>query len=266
MATGPSSLDLATRFAPAGGGLGTVDLSPAWWLERTAYGGYLAATLLRPMLERGNPLHRPLSLTVNFHSRVQPGPARVQVTAAYEGRASSTLTASLEQGGTCAAFAVATFGREAAGPALDERSMPVSEPPERCPPLVVRPEVRERFALHARFERRRLPEPARTTFDTGGWIRLSEPRPLDHLTAVALLDSWVAAAATKVKARRMLTLVYFVQFLENLPPNGDVGEEFSLVTFRSQWAKGGYAEDDGELWSRDGVLLARAHQVVLIGD
>jgi acyl-CoA thioesterase len=264
-----SSLEEATRFTPAGDGLAMVELSPAWWLEGTAYGGYLAAALLRAMLERGGTLRgtqRPLSMTVHFHSRVRPGPARVRVTATYEGRTTSTLTARLEQDGSCAAFAVASVGRAAQGPALAERPMPVSDPPEACPPLVVRPEVRERFPLHARFERRRLPEHARTAFDTGGWIRLSEPRPLDHLTAVTLLDSWVAAATTKVTARRMLTLVYVVQFLEDLPPAGDDGAGFSLVTFRSQWAKDGYAEDDGELWSRDGILLARAHQVVLIGD
>jgi acyl-CoA thioesterase len=260
-----TSLELATAITPAGPGVGVVTLSRQWWIEGTAYGGYLAAILLRAAAAECGPAQRPRSLTVHFTGSVQPGPAEVEVRTVNAGRSSSILTASLSQGGTCKAFAVVAFGRDRSGPRLAEHSMPVSEPPELSEPLTVRPEVRARFPLHARFERRRLARDALKGFDVGGWIRLSEPRPLDYLPAVAFLDSWVAAATTKVKISRMLTLVYYVQFLCTLPREAESPEDYALAVFRSGSASDGYAEDDGELWSQDGTLLARAQQVIVIG-
>lgn len=261
-----TSLELATAIKPAGLGVAEVNLCQGWWLEGTAYGGYLAAALLRAAVAECGPGQRPRSLTVHFTGPVQPGPAGIDVRTVNAGRSSSTLTASLSQGGSCKAFAVVAFGRDRNGPRLAEHSMPVNEPPELAEPMTIRPEVRARFPLYARFERRRFATDTLQTFDVGGWIRLSEPRPLDCLSAVALLDSWVAAATTKVTATRMLTLVYYVQFLCTLPREARSPEDYALAVFRSGSADNGYAEDDGELWSQDGTLLARAQQVVVIGD
>ncbi|WP_329410490.1 thioesterase family protein [Nocardia vinacea] len=266
MTTNATSLELATSLKSAGNGIAEVILSEAWWIEGTAYGGYLAAILLRAASAECGAGQRPLSLTVHFIAAVQPGPAEVQVQAVNAGRSSSTLTARLCQGGSCRAFAVVAFGRERNGPLLDEHTMPVGDLPQSSEVLTVRPEVRARFPLYARFERRRLADSARKTFDVGGWIRLSEPQPLDYLSAVTLLDSWVAAATTKVSANRMLTLVYYVQFLCPLPWADERAQDYALVAFRSGSARDGYAEDDGELWSPRGTLLARAQQVVVIGD
>ncbi|WP_067898154.1 acyl-CoA thioesterase [Nocardia vaccinii] len=265
MTTEATSLELATSLEPVGAGIAKVALSPAWWIEGTAYGGYLAALLLRAAQAECGQDQRPLSLTVHFISAVRPGPAEVQTRAVSAGRSSSTVTATLSQGGSCRAFAVVAFGRDRGGPLLDEHSMPVGDPPELSEPLTVRAEVRARFPLHARFERRRLAESARKTFDVGGWIRLSDPQPLDYLSAVTFLDSWVAAATTKVAASRMLTLVYFVQFLCPLPLENERSRDYALAVFRSGSARDGYAEDDGELWNQRGTLLARAQQVVVIG-
>jgi acyl-CoA thioesterase len=261
-----SSLESATSIDTTGTGTGTVNLSRAWWIEGTAYGGYLAATLLRAAAAARGPGQRPRSLTVHFTGPVQPGRAELEVRTVSAGRSSSTVTVGMSQGDSCKVFAVVAFGRERDGPVLAEHSMPVSDPPELAEHLTVRAQVRARFPLHARFDRRRLAPSARKTFDVGGWIRLSEPRPLDHLSVVAFLDSWVAAATTKVAARRMLTLVYYVQFLSTLPHNTAGPHDYALAVFRSGSAGDGYAEDDGELWSQDGTLLARAQQVVVIGD
>ena len=45
-----------------------------------------------------------------------------------------------------------------------------------------------------------------------------------------------------------------------------IAEEPVLAVFRSSTAAGGFFEEDGQLWSRDGVLLAHSRQLALILD
>ena len=49
------------------------------------------------------------------------------------------------------------------------------------------------------------------------------------------------------------------QALAELPPDA-----FVLVDFRTRAVQGGYLEEDGEIWSEDGVLLAQARQVGVV--
>ena len=47
--------------------------------------------------------------------------------------------------------------------------------------------------------------------------------------------------------------------LAALPPDA-----FALVDFRTRAVQGGYLEEDGEIWSEDGALLAQARQVGVV--
>jgi acyl-CoA thioesterase len=206
--------------------------------------------------ENAQAAQRVLALTVHFNAPVQPGAAVVRVRRDRPGGSVSSLAATLSQDNDSAVTAFASFGRTRTGPELDDTPPPDVPDAARCPPLIVRPEIRARFPLAGRFERRRLPAP-----NAGSWIRFAAPRPLDPLGVVALLDSWTAAAAAKITVSRMLTVVYFVQFLRPLPsPQPD---DFVLVRVCCDSAEGGYADDQGELWS-GGTLIARSQQVVLI--
>ena len=55
-----------------------------------------------------------------------------------------------------------------------------------------------------------------------------------------------------------------VHLRAELPPAHARDDDWYLVTFRSRVAAEGFAEEDGELWSRDGRLLAQSRQLALV--
>jgi acyl-CoA thioesterase len=95
---------------------------------------------------------------------------------------------------------------------------------------------------------------------TGGWLRLSEERPLDAALTVALTDSWPPAVFTASTGPLAVpTLDLTVHLRAALPRPGD----WVLGRFRTRAARAGFLDEDGELWSRDGELLAQSRQLAL---
>ena len=99
----------------------------------------------------------------------------------------------------------------------------------------------------------------------GAWIRTREPRLLDPPLAAALLDTWFPAPFVRLdEPRGAPTIDYTVHFRSPLPPAGASPEDAYLVAFESKIARHGFFEEDGELWSADGVLLAQSRQLALL--
>jgi acyl-CoA thioesterase len=55
-----------------------------------------------------------------------------------------------------------------------------------------------------------------------------------------------------------------IHFRAELPLVRAAPEDWCLAVFRSRLAVGGFVEEDGEVWSRDGVLLAQSRQLAAI--
>ncbi len=102
---------------------------------------------------------------------------------------------------------------------------------------------------------------------SGGWIRPAEPRAGDALLIAALTDSWPPAIFSKqppdAVARGVPTIELTVHFRAPeaalTPPDA-----FFLVAFRTGSARDGFMEEDGEIWSPDGVLLAQSRQLAIL--
>ena len=56
-----------------------------------------------------------------------------------------------------------------------------------------------------------------------------------------------------------------IHFRRDLPVPGARPDDFVLATFRSRFAEQGFIEEDGEIWTRDGTLLAQSRQLAVIG-
>ena len=60
------------------------------------------------------------------------------------------------------------------------------------------------------------------------------------------------------------TIDLTVHFRSELPPPGASEEDFYVADFSSALSRDGLFEEDGELWSADGTLLAQSRQLALI--
>jgi acyl-CoA thioesterase len=98
---------------------------------------------------------------------------------------------------------------------------------------------------------------------TGGWIRLAEPRSLDHLLIAALTDAWMPPVFSRLAERvGVPTVDLTIHFRATV--DAAEADEWCLVRFRSQMAADGFVEEDGEVWSRSGRLLAHSRQLAML--
>ena len=96
---------------------------------------------------------------------------------------------------------------------------------------------------------------------TGGWMWPKQGAPeLDAALAVALCDSWFPALFTAVEQPIAVpTLDLTVHLRAPLPRPAD----WVLGRFSTRTSREGFLEEDGELFSRDGQLLAQSRQLAL---
>jgi acyl-CoA thioesterase len=259
-----------TAVEPASANRWSARIDPGWWIVRGPNGGYVAALVLRAMIEAvGDAARTPRSLTIHYASPPVAGPAEVRTAVERTGRTMSTVSARLEQAGKLRAIALAAFGTARPGPELRDATMPEVVPPERASPLP--PPVAE-IPMRERYESRsalgaigaRAAEAV-----TGGWIRLrEEPHGVDAPLVAAYTDAWPPAVFTRLDPTGLVggvpTVDLTVHFRAAWPAHLDP-TDFALVVFRSRVAREGFVEEDGEVWTRDGLLLAQSRQLALIG-
>ncbi len=250
-----------TAVEPDGELAFTCRIEPDWWVVAGPNGGYIGAILSRALasVEGERPLR---SLTVQYLRAPNEGPARVEVARERVGRSVSFLTARLMQDERPAALAMAVLADDRDETLRFDRSDPPEVPmPEELEPMA-RPQELPPFGDHFdyRFALGARPFSGGDEALTGGWLRLSEERPLDAALTVALTDSWPPAVfTTSTSPLAVPTLDLTVHLRGALPRPGD----WVLGRFRTRVARAGFLEEDGELWSRDGELLAQSRQLAL---
>jgi acyl-CoA thioesterase len=250
-----------TAVEPGGDLAFTCRIERDWWVVAGPNGGYIAAILARALaaVEGERPLR---SLTVQYLRAPKEGPARVEVTRERVGRSVSFLSARLMQDQRPAALAMAVLADDRDDSLRFDRSDPPKVPlPEELEP-VGRPKELPPFGNQFDYRFALGPRPFSGADEalTGGWLRLSEERPLDSALAVALTDSWPPAVFTATTSPLAVpTLDLTVHLRSAFPRPGD----WVLGRFRTRAARAGFLEEDGELWSREGELLAQSRQLAL---
>jgi acyl-CoA thioesterase len=268
--SGATRFDADTAVTRLGDDLFEARMDRGWWVVNGPNGGYVAAVLLRALAERmGEPERAPRSLTIHYTRPPAEGPVRIEARVERRGRSLTTLSARMLQEERLLALALSAFSKAREGLAFSGAAMPELPPPERCAPL------EGRIPIHARYEHRwavgALPFTAagrNVPAQCGGWIRLAEPRLLDAPLVAAYTDAFPPAVFSRggveLLAGGIPTVDLSIHFRAPLPPPGARADDFALALFRSRHAREGFVEEDGEIWSRDGVLLAQSRQLALV--
>lgn len=270
---------MATRFErdtaieKVGDGRYRASLDAGWWVQRGPNGGYLAAIILRAIVDAvGDETRAPRSLTVHYATAPEEGEVVVATDIVRAGRSLTSCTARLHQDDRLVAVAVAACSSPREGPEFCDLVMPEATPAAEL----------ERRDLHAeapRFARRwdsrwavGTPPfdadgaPARSHVALGGsWMRLEEPQLFDAPAIAALADAHIPPIFVRTDEPLVVpTVDLTVHFRRALPHPRISLDGFLLAVFRTNAAADGFMEEDGEIWSPDGTLLAQSRQLAVI--
>jgi acyl-CoA thioesterase len=95
----------------------------------------------------------------------------------------------------------------------------------------------------------------------GGWLRPDPPEPLDAPAVAFLLDAfWPAVYPRLEEPMGAPTIDLTIHFRRAVPPT----EEPLLAAFNTRLVHEGFFEEDGEIWTPDGELLAQSRQLGLL--
>lgn len=247
----------------------SAEVADGWQAGRGPHGGYLAAMLLRALVETvADAARAPRSLTIHYPRAPEPGPMRIRTVLERKGRSLSTLSARMEQNGRPTALALAAFSVPWGGPEISDIEMPVVAPPSaaREPGSVVDGVP---FTRHITLQQRfgGVPFAAENDrMEIGGWLGLFEPRPVDALSLAFFADALVPAPFMRMRepnaASTIDLTVHFRQALPRRQPPDP--EELLLVRVRGGLVREGFFEEDTVMWASDGSVLAHSRQLALL--
>jgi acyl-CoA thioesterase len=244
-------------------------LDEGWWITTGPNGGYLGAVLMNALTAAvDDPLRTCRSFTVHYLARAVAGPAVVEVTIERQGRSMTSMSARLLQQERIIATALGAFSTSRPGPMFIDPVMPDVAPPEELEmpvfdsslPATAVPTMVERYDQRWAIGHR--PFTGGEVAHIGGWIRLADMRPLDDAMLVAYTDAWMPAMFSRLAGAWGITTVDLTVHIRSTPPPGY--DDWCLVQFRSAMSGDGFCEEDGEIWTRDGQLLAQSRQLAAI--
>lgn len=263
----PTAFETATAVRPLGDGAFAAAADPDWDTPRGPNGGVLAAIVLRAMQTALDDPSRPArSITLHYLRPPYPGEFRVEVEVVRSGRTLSTLTARLVQEGRLCVMAIAAFSGPFPEALAFTRPFPDIPPAgelEPYTPLPGAPPIAHRFVMRPAVGA--APFTGADEAVTGGWMRLHDPQPLDAATLAFYADAALPAAFMRASGPVLApTIDLTIHFRDPVAAAAVAPGEPVLGIFRSDFAADGMVEEDGELWSSDGVLLAHSRQLALL--
>ena len=253
-----------SAVTPVGGGLYTGEAPGAWFGPIALNGGFLAALVVRAMsAELAAPNRRPRSLTIHFLRPPAEGPLELSIEVERSGRGASTLSGRVVQGGRLLAIALGTWSGRYDATLGWEPTAPAVPGPEQLPPVELGPTAPRMFRqFDVRHVFGPLPFGAGDEALAGGWIRTRSPEPLDDALLALLCDAWFPSAFARLTAPSPAPTIDLTIHFRDQPPAGE--HPWVLGRYSSRAAIDGLFEEDAELWSADGRLLAQSRQLALL--
>jgi acyl-CoA thioesterase len=258
----PHHFDADTALEPAGELAWRAWAPDHWFVGRGPNGGFLAAVAARAAeAAAGRPLR---SLALHFVAAPAVGPLDVAVTLERGGRSYTGASLRIEQDGRPMTLGLATLGElPDEGAEWDATAMPEAKPLAETQPVPFEDAGIPAFMRN--YDMRWALGSEGSVPGSGGWIRTTEPRALDAPLVAAMTDAWAPAAFVALgRVVAAPTLDLTVHFRRPLPVAGMAPDDYVLGRFRSRLSVAGVWEEDGELWSPGGELIAQSRQLALV--
>jgi len=268
VAVAETAFDRATAPTAVARGVFAADCDAGWFAPTGPNGGYLAALVLRAIeAEVADPGRPARSLTLHYLRAPKAGPVQISVVTERRGRSTSSMSARLTQDGQEMVLALAAFAGDLPTAAQYAGAPPELPEPETLEPVPyiagAAPAIMQQMAMRVAVG----PWPFTSGEEalTGGWLRLAEPRVPDAPLLACYADAWWPTPFSRLdRPVGAWTIDLTVHFRAPDAAGRVAADEPLRAIFRSTTSHGGFFEEDGELWSRDGVLLAQSRQHALL--
>jgi acyl-CoA thioesterase len=258
--------DDATRVT-AGDSRWRGQTSDDYWAFVGPFGGATAATILRALIDHPQRAGDPLALTVNFCAPIAQGDFDLDVRLVKANRSSQHWCVELTQGGSeVATLATAVFAERRPSWSHQQAAFPKAPPFEQIQPF---PKIKATWANQYDF---RFvdgnPDFNGTKKDTPGsaysrsWIGDRVPRKIDLLSLMSMSDAFFArifhARGELVPFGTVSLTTYFHVSADDLAAE-DVSRLLAVADAKIFHKS--YGDQNGELWSPNGRLLATTTQI-----
>jgi len=243
---------------------------PADWSQgRTAFGGLSTLLAYRAMCSAARATdgpERPLqSIAVHFVGPVPIGSVHVEADVLRTGRYMTQTTARIRTGDQLALTAHGAHGLprpsklEIAPPAAPDLPDPTT-----LPEMPYIPGMMPAFTQHIEYRWASGDYPFSGSHSPviQGWCRTREATPVDPGIVLMLIDSWPAGVLTMASSYTAASSVlWMVNFFSTDPlPVGT----WLKTEQRTTASMSGHAENIADVWTADGILVARSRQLVTI--
>ena len=260
--------DAAIRLAPLGEGRFRGHTSEQYWNFVGPFGGITAATALNAILQRPERIGEPLSLTVNFMAPIKAGDLSVETKLVRSNRSTQHWSALISQAGDAEPLlsAIAVFAARRDTWGLREAVPPEARPCEDCKVFNPRLEIRWPGMYEMRYARGRFGVENPDSL-THCWIRDAPSRALDHASLTAICDAFFPRIfLRRPRMAPIATVSLNIYFHADAAALAKEGSAPVLCAAKALVFNKGYFDQEGQVWGKDGILLATTHQIAWYKD
>ncbi len=252
--------------------------SPLYWNAIGPYGGWIAAMLLHAVQSEPAARGEPVALQAQFIGAIRQAPFTLVTQCLRQNRSTAFWRSELRQSDegsgeerVCAhaGITLSTWREtmrisDAVSPTLTQTVPPALELAVAAPRRVRTPEFVKRYDF--RPVRGKLGEVA-DDMNALMWVRDFDPRPLDARSITALCDAPLPSIWLRLATPVLITTVVYNIFFRTPPAQlSAAGEGHVLLESRSAAGTAGFFDQDTNVWSDRGVLLAQTQQLAWFSD
>lgn len=263
-------LDMATALKAGPEGRLTGTTSDHYWNFAGPFGGYLAALLMRAVMEDARRLGPPVAQTVNFCGPLAKGSFEIALQMDRGGKATQHWSARLLQGDATVATSTIVCANRRETFAHQTVAMPQVPPPEAVPLAVPPPNLPWLGSYAFRFIEGApvFGSAPRTDGQLGSsrtalWLADNPERPLDHVALSSLADCFVLRLVQMRGGLAPMSTVSMTTYFHATDAEiAAQGSAHLLGIADSKRFVANFHDQSMELWGRDGRLLASGIQTV----